>query len=87
VETEVDSRGQSAAELDYLAPILSDTWTDGPWVERSQGWEPDNSGTSGSCGRDQPGGPVTSSDAGPWADGEDRGYATVVWALNATKML
>jgi len=89
VETGVDSRGQSATKRDHLARILGDAGTDGPWVERSQGWRPDNSGTSGpgpgSRRPDQPGGPVSSSEAGPWAGGEDRGYATTgapTWGLN-----
>ena len=81
VETEVDSRGQSAAKREHLTSILGDAGTVGPWVERSQGWRPDNSGTSGpgpgSRGPDQPGGPVTSSEAWPGAGGEDRGYATI----------
>ena len=80
VETEVDSRGQSATKREHLTSILGDAGTVGPWVERSQGWRPDNSGTSGpgpgSRGPDQPGGPVTSSEAGPGAGGVDRGYAT-----------
>jgi len=81
VETEVDSRGQSAAKRDHLTSILGGAGTVGHWVESSQVWRPDNSGTSGpgpgSRGPDQSGGPVTSSEAGPWAGGEDRGYATV----------
>ena len=81
VETEVDSRGQSATKPDHLAPILGDAGTVGSWVERNQGWRPDNCGTSGpgpgSRGPDQPVGPVTSSEAGLWAGGVDRGYATL----------
>ena len=78
VITEVDSRWQSA-KLD-LASILGNAGTDGPWAERSQGWKSDNRGTTGpepgSRGRDQPGSPVTSTEAGPLAGEEDRGYAT-----------
>ena len=77
VKTEVDSRWKSATKLDHLTSILGGTGTVGHWVESSQGWRPDNCGTSGpgpgSRGPDQPGGPVTSSEAGPWAGGEDRG--------------
>jgi len=46
VEREVDSRWQSATKPDHLAPILGGTWTDGPWVECSQGWRPNNRCTS-----------------------------------------
>jgi len=78
VEIEADNYRQSAG-VD-LANILGDTWTEGPSVKRSQGWDQDPRDSTGpgpgSHGQYQPGRPVTSIEPGPLAGERDR-YVTL----------